>query len=117
MRADNIIDQIDHALEDYDIGVDAMRWSPDEPPVAGREQRVVVVHVDPAAVTRQFEQLRQAMQAMSEAARARCEEIGRAFDSLKQAGVCDDHGRPLPPRDRPAWQSRYGPAHQKRRRR
>jgi hypothetical protein len=135
VRADDIIDQIDSCLGDYQLSPDAMRWTPepaeaDRPGIRGftptveivgevgewRQGECVVVIVDTTALTAQFEQLRQVMQAFGEAARARMEEIGRAFDSLKQAGVCDDHGRRLPPRDRPAWQSRYGPAHQSRRR-
>lgn len=114
--ADHILDQIDHALGDYELSPDAMRWNPDaRPSPAGLGRRFMVATIDTTVITRQFEQLQQAMQAISEAARARCEEIGRAFDSLKQAGICDDQGRPLPPRDRPAWQSPHGPAHQRRR--
>lgn len=99
MRADDVLDQIDHALGGYSLSPDAMRWSPEplrERPGVGFE-RTVVVTIDTTAITEQFE------------------EIGRAFEAMKQAGVCDDHGRPLPPPDRPAWQSRYGPAHQRRR--
>lgn len=114
--ADNIIDQIDHALGDYSLGPDAMRWSPETPPPppGASIQRTVVVTIDTAAITEQFEQLRRTLQAFGEAARARMEEIGRAFEAMKQAGVCDDHGRPLPRRDRPAWQSPYGPPRRRR---
>ncbi|MCX5365900.1 hypothetical protein OG864_45200 [Streptomyces sp. NBC_00124] len=116
MRADDVLDQIDHALGGYSLSPDAMRWSPEPPPVPGtRLERTVVVTIDTTAITEQFEQLRRNLQAFGEAAQARFEEIGRAFEAMKQAGVCDDHGRRLPPRDRPAWQSRYGPAHQRRR--
>lgn len=62
------------------------------------------------ALMRVFRQM--VVPAVEEAAR----NIQQAQESLKQAGVCDDRGRRLPPRDRPAWQSRYGPAHQPRRR-
>lgn len=96
-----------------------MRWTPEAPPPApgaSSEWATVAVTIDTTALTEQFEQLRRTLQAFGEATRARLEEVGRAFEALKQAGVCDDHSKPLPPRDRPAWQSRYGPAHQRRRR-
>lgn len=118
MRADDVLDQIDSCLGDYQLSPDAMRWSPEEPPPTPPGvgfERTAVVTIDTTAVTEQFEQLRRNLQAFGEAAQARFEEIGRAFEAMKQAGVCDDHGRRLPPRDRPAWQSRYGPAHQRRR--
>lgn len=44
-------------------------------------------------------------------------EIARAFENLKQAGIVAADGKPARAPDRPAWQSRYGPAHQRRRRR
>lgn len=132
MRADDILDQIDSALGGYDLGPDAMRWTPepaeaDRPGIRGFtptmeiideagewQQATVVVTIDTTAITEQFEQLRRTLQAFGEAARARMEEIGRAFEAMKQAGVCDDHGKPLPRRDRPAWQSPYGPPQRRR---
>jgi hypothetical protein len=30
-------------------------------------------------------------------------------EALKQAGLLDEDGRPVPPTGRPAWQSPYGP--------
>ena len=113
--ADQIIDHIDHALGDYDVSYDAMRWSPEVPPqVPGVDRAIVVVSIDTTAITAQFEQLRTALQALGEVAQARLEEVGRTFEAMKKAGVCDDHGKPLPPRDRPAWQSPYGPPRRRR---
>ncbi|OQQ13011.1 hypothetical protein B0675_40040 [Streptomyces sp. M41(2017)] len=40
--------------------------------------------------------------------------IARSLDSLKQAGVIDADCKPVRPRDRPAWQSPYGPARRRR---
>lgn len=41
-------------------------------------------------------------------------DIARSFDALKQAGLVDADCKPVRPRDRPAWQSPYGPARQRR---
>jgi hypothetical protein len=108
--------------------------------------RDIDVHIEPPAIDPEFAQtwqafreqlaraeaarVRQAMEALQaikqafqqlitpaarEAARA-VNAAAQAVEQARQAGICDDHGRPLPPRDRPAWQSRYGPAHQRRKR-
>jgi transposase-like protein len=57
-------------------------------------------------------QLRAVMQAWVEAVapavQAAAEQLARAMEQLREAGVIDDQGRPSR-RDRPAWQSPYGP--------
>ncbi|MEU9323235.1 hypothetical protein AB0D91_05385 [Streptomyces canus] len=84
------------------------------------DQTLVNVTVDTTAIVEQFDRLLRQVDAFAETVAPRVAEAGQAiargFETLKQAGVCDDHGLPLPPRDRPAWQSRYGPARQRRRR-
>lgn len=137
--ADHVLDQIDNALEDWSVSDDAMRSRPHDddadrahfPGVtpnlhvmdeAGEWHQVegvgiIELRIDPSAAIEQLQRLRQAFEAARPHIEERFRQTTRAFDSLKQAGVCDDHGQPLPPPDRPAWQSRYGPAHQRRRRR
>jgi hypothetical protein len=41
-------------------------------------------------------------------------DIARSVDALKQAGLIDADCKPVRPRDRPAWQSPYGPARRRR---
>lgn len=68
--------------------------------------------VDPERVRAAVEQMRAALRAWAEAVapavRAMAEEFARLAQHLREAGVVDDHGRPVR-RDRPAWQSPYGP--------
>ncbi|MFJ1731488.1 hypothetical protein [Streptomyces sp. NPDC088254] len=68
--------------------------------------------VDPERVRAAVEQMRAALRAWGEAVapavRAMAEEFARLAQHLREAGVVDDHGRPVR-RDRPAWQSPYGP--------
>ncbi|MFE6284378.1 hypothetical protein [Streptomyces sp. NPDC057877] len=51
--------------------------------------------------------------AYTEAARPVVESLARGIETsgraLRQAGLIDQDGRPVPRRDRPAWQSPYGP--------
>jgi hypothetical protein len=61
-----------------------------------------------AAITAAFQALRPALERAARSAAA-------AMEQLKQAGVRDDHGKPVRVRDRPAWQSPYGPARRRRR--
>ncbi|MBT2427220.1 hypothetical protein J7F02_16465 [Streptomyces sp. ISL-112] len=68
--------------------------------------------VDPERVRAAAEQACAALRAWAEAVapavRAMAEEFARLAEHLREAGVVDDHGRPTR-RDRPAWQSPYGP--------
>lgn len=137
--ADDILNQIDRALGDTGVGPDAMRCAPaDDDPTepqgirgftptlriideAGEWRQVegvaaIEVHIDPSAAIEQLRRLQEAFEVVRPRIEERFREIARAFESLKQAGVCDDHGKPLPPPDRPAWQSRYGPPQRRRRR-
>lgn len=162
MRADNILDQIDSALEDWTVSDDAMRsrpapepskpqlwiapvgtpldgdgWQPlggirdiglrIGPPTIDPEfvrqwaefqERIIRVRVEQARqVQTAFEVIAEwVRQRLIPAAQQAARDAERAMEACEKAGICDDHGRPLPPRDRPAWQSRYGPAHQRRRR-
>ncbi|MFD5231001.1 hypothetical protein ACFWJ5_21175 [Streptomyces qaidamensis] len=68
--------------------------------------------VDPEQVRAAIEQMRAAFRTWAEAVvpavRALVAEFARLAEQLREAGVVDDQGRPAP-RDRPAWQSPYGP--------
>lgn len=81
-------------------------------------QVYATITIDATAVFDQIARLQRGLQAYAEAVTPRLAEVGRAmrqaFEQMQQAGVCDDHGRPLPPRDRPAWQSPYGPPQRRR---
>lgn len=68
--------------------------------------------VDPEQMRAAVEQMRAAFRAWAEAvapaARALVAEFARLAEQLREAGVVDEQGRPAR-RDRPAWQSPYGP--------
>lgn len=68
------------------------------------ERRVIEIH----------EALRSFMRGYAEAVRPAIEEFGRqlqaASQAMRSAGLIDDHGKAVRRRDRPAWQSPYGPA-------
>jgi hypothetical protein len=151
--ADDILNHIDDALDDWTVSGDAMRSRPGGssrqelfvfggfvPTVeimddAGEWQQVDgVVSVDfggddqvwvdeafthitvnTTAIMEQFASLRQSLAAFAEAAQPRIEEVGQALAKVAQhASTCDDHGQTARPRDRPAWQSPYGPARRRR---
>lgn len=147
MRTDDVLDQIDTALGDWDVSGDAMRCAPapevrvpklsirrgdgewqelpgvtrvemtfsDDP---GGSVAFCTVTVDTSAVMEQLGRLRSAFDAYAEAVQPRIAEAARAikqgFQVMQQAGLCDDHGKPVRSRDRPAWQSPYGPARRRR---
>lgn len=151
MRADNILDEIDTALWDYSVGVDAMRSAPDLPPPPVRPRpngRSILVerlvdrhgltpeqareavwaveygqvgeHAELAATEAQtaagemLASMRAAFRPMLERVAAQFKQIAEAFEQLRQTVACDDHSKPAPRRDRPAWQSPYGPARRRR---
>lgn len=167
MNTDDILNQIDHALEDGSVSYDAMRSRPALEPAAASGPRLWIaplgtaedgdgwqelghvtdleLTIDPAALTSaapsvtwgdiqeyfariQAERVRRAhavveafMQAMTAviapAAERACREMSEAaeaFRHLPEAEGCNDCGKSAPPRDRPAWQSPYGPARRRR---
>lgn len=98
-------------------------------------------HIDPPAIDPEFarawqafhEQLARAqaerarraqavmeafVRAYTEAVKPAAEAASRAFAELaravQQAGARDDHAKPAPRRDRPAWQTPYGPPRRRR---
>lgn len=54
------------------------------------------------------------MRAYAEAIRPVMEELGRAFQTMRDAGLVEDDGKPTQRTDRPAWQSPYGPPKRRR---
>lgn len=171
-RTDDILTQIDNALEDGSVSYDAMRSRPAPEPAAAPGPRLWIATVgtaedgdgwqeiegvtavdmnidqatiDPAALTStapsvtwgdiqeyfariQAERVRRAqaaidvfMQAMTaviapvaERACRDLSEAAEAFRHLPEAEGCNNCSKPAPPRDRPAWQSPYGPARRRR---
>lgn len=109
MRADDVLDQIDSCLGDYDIGPDAMRCAPDLPPTP--MLRRIVIHADTAAVAARLRHVNEAIQAMAEAVAPAAEAASRALAQFAEA-----MRQPVRPAGRPAWQSRYGPPQRRRRR-
>ena len=127
--ADQIIDQIDSAVEDWTISEDAMRSRPTAETVPatgiwigpvgaeaydettwqrlegvtgidfGPEQEVYVITVDTTEAVEQLRRLSVGLQALTEASKPACE----------AASANVDHCPPPSRRDRPAWQSPYGP--------
>ncbi|MEU3613462.1 hypothetical protein ABZ725_14260 [Streptomyces sp. NPDC006872] len=158
MHSDDILDQIDRALHDYDVSDDAMRSRPAPEPVvfggvaptlsimdeAGEWQETagvtaVDLHIEPAPIDLEFQQAWQQVQehfghlhaeraqraqealerfrrsfenAAAPSARQSVQEAARSLAKLAEAvhqpAHCDHH-RPALRRDRPAWQSPYGP--------
>ncbi len=81
----------------------------------------VVVFELPEHVQAAAERVREAqaavtafMHAYAEALRPVMEDLGRAFQTLCEAGLVDDDGKPVRHPDRPAWQSPYGPPKRRR---
>ncbi|MGW0837505.1 hypothetical protein [Streptomyces prunicolor] len=76
----------------------------------GDSERANLVRAEAQAVAAEMGQrIRIAFQPMAQAAIAALKQISESLKQLQQAGICDDHGKPVPRRDRPAWQSPYGP--------
>ncbi|MFD6490309.1 hypothetical protein [Streptomyces sp. NPDC060188] len=106
--------------------------SPDEARAAVRaverqettEHEALVASEARAATEEMAARLRAAFQPMADAAIATLKQLGEsiarlsadnhAFRHLPEALGCNDCGPPAPPRDRPAWQSKYGPARRRR---
>lgn len=61
-------------------------------------------------VTTMLEDMRAAFQRIAPA----IQEAGEAFRHVPEAVGCDDCTKPTRPRDRPAWQSPYGPPQRRR---
>lgn len=121
MRTDDILGQIGAALDDWDVSGDAMRWAPDaagEPPEP--PPLTVAITVDTVRIGEAFDRLhdvREGLARWAEAARPQLAEVGRSLAKMGEAAqrqTCDVHCGPPPPRDRPAWQSPYGPARRRR---
>lgn len=107
MRSDDILNQIDSTLGDYDIGPDAMRWAPGDaataPPLP-----VIRIRVDATAAEARLARLREvqvALQQMAEAFGPAAENAAKGLAAFSQA-----FHRPARAEGRPAWQSPYGPA-------
>ncbi|NUS89382.1 MAG: hypothetical protein HOY75_43455 [Streptomyces sp.] len=162
MRTEDVLNQINNTLEDWDVSDDAMRSRPaPEPPVArgytptvaimdeaGEWQQIGVTSIEiqverPATdpeFERNWEQVREYF-ARLQAERIRQAEIvvqafthavntvikpaiqqasrdlaqaREAFRHLPEAIGCNDCSKPPRPRDRPAWQSPYGPPQRRR---
>lgn len=152
MRADDIIDQIDTCLTDYEISDDAMRCAPDMPrPPAIRprangsivlvrrlierhgltetEARAAVLAAErgqdaeharlaaveaSAVIAEVSAQFRAAFEPMIRRVADQMRQIKEAFQHLPEAVGCGDCGKPARRRDRPAWQSPYGPPRRRR---
>ncbi|MFC8124678.1 hypothetical protein [Streptomyces sp. NPDC057302] len=76
----------------------------------------VVVYNEPEMARAAAERIREVQDAMTafmrayaEAVRPLLKEVGRAFQTMRDAGLVDDDGKPTRRPDRPAWQSPYGP--------
>jgi hypothetical protein len=75
------------------------------------QEYIARVHVERVRlVAAALEAMRRAIQQVAPAA----QQTGEAFQHLPEAAGCNDCGEPGRPRDRPAWQSPYGPAQRRR---
>lgn len=127
--SDSILDQIDSALGDRTVSGDAMRSLPAaHPEASGREwpeftagglvMGEATIGVDASEAFIRLAALREALAAWGEAVRPRLEKIARTFDQIgetaRATAVDDCSNKPAPRRDRPAWQTPYGPAQRRR---
>ncbi|MGD6750966.1 hypothetical protein [Streptomyces sp. BH105] len=76
----------------------------------------VVIYEETEAVRAAADRLREVTQAMhafmqayADALRPAVEQMARAFQTMKDANLIDEQGKPVKRSDRPAWQSPYGP--------
>lgn len=96
-----IIEAIDHALYDWDVGPDAMRWAPEPVKVASPRLRPVVVTIEPdsAAWNAVMERAGRLVVDMAEAIQRAAEQMGKSLavmaEDIRAAGVV----RPVPPSD------------------
>jgi hypothetical protein len=58
--------------------------------------------------------LRRFVEALAPVARAYGEQLAQLGAALQRAGLLDEHAKPVRRRDRPAWQSPYGPPQRRR---
>lgn len=155
MNTDDILTQIDNALEDGSVSYDAMRsrpgrTGPSEPrPVHVSEgarqvligrlverhgltrmtarhavlaaergstsERAELVRIETRLIVQEMtEQIRAAFLPLLQRVAEQVKQIQEAFRHLPEATGCNDCSKPAPPRDRPAWQSPYGPARRRR---
>ncbi|GGX99130.1 hypothetical protein [Streptomyces fructofermentans] len=59
-------------------------------------------------------EFRRIAEVVAPAVAAAAAELHRTFEALKETGLVDSQGRPVPRAARPAWQSPHGPAHRRR---
>ncbi|NED75343.1 hypothetical protein G3I51_24070 [Streptomyces sp. SID9944] len=123
MRSDDILSQIDHALDDWTVSDDAMRSRPegDGGGINGFVPRVQIPDEFAEAWAAFAERVAQAEAERAAHVRAVMEALGRAMKPVAKAAQqaaanlaqAVQQGRPAPSGrrlDRPAWQSPYGPA-------
>lgn len=107
MRTDDILNQIDTTLGDWDVGPDAMRHVPDGA-AAIQNLPAIRIRVDPTTAQARLAQLREVQRTlhqMAEAVAPAAENAGKALAEFSRA-----FQRPVRAGARPAWQSPYGPA-------
>ncbi|MFF8656785.1 hypothetical protein [Streptomyces huasconensis] len=87
-------------------------------PVHGITNIVIYDEQSARALAERIQEFQEAMVALlrayAEAARPLLEEVGRTFQTMRQAGLVEDDGKPGKGPDRPAWQSPYGPVRRRR---
>jgi hypothetical protein len=81
----------------------------------------VVLYDEPETVRALTDRIRELQDAMTafmrayaETVRPVMEQVGRAFQTMREAGLVEDDGKPAKRPDRPAWQSPYGPPRRRR---
>lgn len=110
--ADHILDQIDTCLGDYTVSDDAMRCTPDLPPLpAVPSVRFLVVSFDDTDFRERLGQVQDSLRRMAEAFQPAAENAAKAVDNFTRA--LSAPAWPNVP-GRPAWQSPYGPAQRQR---
>ncbi|MFF2383711.1 hypothetical protein [Streptomyces sp. NPDC058108] len=107
-----VIGGLDLTIGEFTIDPEAV--APQVPTVNWDEVREHLLRIQAERARRMqqmFEAIRQAFGQLA----APLAQAAEAFQHLPEAEDCDDCGKPPRPRDRPAWQSTYGPAYRRRR--
>jgi hypothetical protein len=76
VSATDVLDSIDHAVEDWQVSVDAMRWTPER---AKQRQAYPQIIPSPAAVARVALARNAAVAEMVEGVRLAAEQVGRLW--------------------------------------
>lgn len=106
-----VIGELD--LEIGEFTIDPQAVASQAPAVTWEEVRQAIIEVQ-ATQARRAQAILDVIRQSLERLAAPAAEAADSFRHLPEAVGCDECRPPAPPRDRPAWQSKYGPARRRR---